>query len=322
MDSVIEHGDPMTTDLPPHLQVLIRTITLIYIWQSQIAFSRTDPKMEGLDCHVHIHPQGDELVFDGKRVILALEGAGLQRACLISQAYQTEANPACKNKPKPCPIDRGWVQKTNDWTVEQAALSPRLISFCSVDINATFASEEIQRCSLKGHRGLKLHTVANGIKLSDKKSWLKVQNLAHVAGSLNLPVLFHSSFQEKTEAVALLKMAEETPKTIFIFGHMLGKHFALLESSPLPNAYIETSVFPIYLEKQADNIVKAFRGFGIDRVLFGSDWPVFHPSEVLAFLRRYPFTDEELNKILVNNGEKLFPISSNLINTNVGGLKK
>jgi predicted TIM-barrel fold metal-dependent hydrolase len=75
----------------------------------------------------------------------------------------------------------------------------------------------------------------------------------------------------------------------------------------LPNAYIETSVQPIRGYKEGKEIVAALRTFGIDRVLLGSDWPVYHPAETLAYMKEMPFTEAELNQIIQGNGKRLFP---------------
>jgi uncharacterized protein len=269
--------------------------------------TRNKTVLAGLDCHIHIHPGGGEMKYDGRRVKTALMGAGLKRACLISQAYQTGSNPACNNNSKPCKIDKAWVQQRNDWTAEQAKISKNFIGICSVDVRSTFAVEEIKRCFSIGHRGLKLHTVSNGVKLTNKKTWATVKKLAKTAAKLNMPILFHAHFQEKAEAVELLKLFKSTPEATFIAGHMLGKNFELLADYPLKNTYVETSMFPAYLLKKKERVVEVFRKFGIDRVVVGSDWPMMHPSEIVAFLRLYPFTESELKKIVIENGLRLFP---------------
>ena len=44
-----------------------------------------------------------------------------------------------------------------------------------------------------------------------------------------------------------------------------------------------------------------WRKIGMERVLFGSDWPRLHPSEHRAWLDAFPLTAEERALILTGN---------------------
>ncbi len=44
----------------------------------------------------------------------------------------------------------------------------------------------------------------------------------------------------------------------------------------------------------------------MNRVILGSDWPLLHPSEHRAWLDEYPLTDQEREKLLRTNAERLF----------------
>ena len=85
---------------------------------------------------------------------------------------------------------------------------------------------------------------------------------------------------------------------------MLGRNYDLLEA--LPNVYVEISSSIIRLRKESQKVVSTLRGFGIDRVLFGSDWPVVQPSETLLLLGQYGFTSEEIQVIRAGNANRLF----------------
>jgi len=47
------------------------------------------------------------------------------------------------------------------------------------------------------------------------------------------------------------------------------------------------------------------RSVGIEKFIFGSDWPVIHPAETLKAFKMLPLTDNEKNAILFSNAEKL-----------------
>ena len=72
------------------------------------------------------------------------------------------------------------------------------------------------------------------------------------------------------------------------------------------NIYVETSSLIMWPLVVGEKIVNVWREFGTDRVLLGSDWPVFHPQGHIHLLENYPLSDDEREKIIKRNGRKLF----------------
>ena len=54
-----------------------------------------------------------------------------------------------------------------------------------------------------------------------------------------------------------------------------------------------------------EDAVAIFRRLGVDRVLFGSDWPWGHPLRDADRLRRLPLTAEEKRLILRDNARRV-----------------
>ena len=52
--------------------------------------------------------------------------------------------------------------------------------------------------------------------------------------------------------------------------------------------------------------MELIRGFGAERVLFGTDYPMWHPEEALGRFLSLPLDDAEREMILHLNAEKLF----------------
>ena len=46
--------------------------------------------------------------------------------------------------------------------------------------------------------------------------------------------------------------------------------------------------------------------YGADRVLFGTDYPMWDPSEELARFNAIPLTEEERERVLWKNADRLF----------------
>ena len=76
-------------------------------------------------------------------------------------------------------------------------------------------------------------------------------------------------------------------------------------------SYIDVSACLAYYADapmaQRELMVWRFRKWGIDHLLFGSDYFVFQgetPAQTLDILTQYPFTQEELDTILTNDGSQ------------------
>ncbi len=253
---------------------------------------------------MHVHPRG-EIPYDADRVLSALEGAGLQRACILSQGYQKPSD--CEDAG--CPSQREWTQSRNDWTLEQAKKSPNLIPICGIPINEPWGAEELERCAANGARGLKLHPASEGISLKTPAVFERLKGLARIAARFKLPILIHIQFRDE-EIEAFFRLTSDMPAATFIVAHQLGQNFKLLEKAP-PNVLVEISGLPLIplpqRRKAAPALVAMWRKIGIERVLLGSDWPLLHPSEHIAVLRTFPLSREEFEKIVTKNALRLLP---------------
>ena len=112
-----------------------------------------------------------------------------------------------------------------------------------------------------------------------------------------------------------LLLAARNPEARFILAHMGGPKFSemLLFASAKKfswyanNVWLELSVTAAQFADSPyeDELVFVCRSVGVDRVLFGSDYPVTTPAESLRAVRALGFTAEEERKILYENAMAL-----------------
>ena len=102
------------------------------------------------------------------------------------------------------------------------------------------------------------------------------------------------------------------PETIFVGAHMGGHTFWKDATKVLAGRYdnlyvdISSTFFGVTLEEAADMV----RAYGAERVLFGTDFPMWRPKvEVEKFLAM-PLTEEERRIIAWDNGAKLLHLDS------------
>ncbi len=268
--------------------------------------SAAEPSMAtmGTDCHMHVRPAADGAsTHDAEHVRAVLREAGLARACLLSSGFHLAKGCADFT----CTEQRAWTQAANDWTLQQAATDVSLLGFCGIPIGPAWASDEVDRCAASGARGLKLHVVSQKLHLTHPDVAKALQEIAARAAEHGLPILIHVG-QGAEEIGAFFRVAEAAPQTTFVAAHGLLSSIKLLPDAP-PNVHIEISGLTLAPKQAGEFFASAWRGFGISRILFGSDWPTMglHPRTHLEWLESYPLTADERDQILWKNAALMFP---------------
>ena len=167
--------------------------------------------------------------------------------------------------------------------------------------------EEVERMLAIGLKGVKMHPDFQKF-YADGESAQKMYR----ATQGKLPILFHAgdtrygySSPERIAAVA-----KRYPKQIVIAAHFGGytewdKVTDVYKG--LDNVYFDTSSSLTYISKEkAKGIIDAL---GAERFLFGTDYPMWDPTEELGMFLSLPLTDREKETILGKNAEDLLGIT-------------
>jgi uncharacterized protein len=143
-----------------------------------------------------------------------------------------------------------------------------------------------------------------------------VASVVRHAGELGMPVLFdaYSPF-DPAQPGKFIQLAMACPGSTLILAHAHGTHFPeLLVYETLAkypwwgrNVYIDISVAAAMFADGpfAEQFVWVLRKVGTDRVLFGSDFPLYSPAEALDAVRSLGFSDDEQARILHDNAAAL-----------------
>lgn len=102
-----------------------------------------------------------------------------------------------------------------------------------------------------------------------------------------------------------LPMAAQFKGAPVVLSHMGGTRITKEERAiamDLP-VYVDTSLSPLLI--QPDDFLRQLEGFGVERVLFGSDFPYALPEDMLAYLEALPLTPEERQAIYCDNAIRL-----------------
>jgi len=158
-----------------------------------------------------------------------------------------------------------------------------------------------------GLHGVKLHPDIQNFKLDDYRC-LKIYELCEQD---DMPMLIHTgdSRYDNSNPNRLYPIMR-IYSGLRIVGAHLGGYSVWEEASrklcELENIYVDcSSSFPFIKKEEAKEIILRY---GTDKVLFGTDYPMWSPKKELDTFFELGFSDEDNRKILSENAIKVFDI--------------
>ena len=195
------------------------------------------------------------------------------------------------------PVESGRFSRFSQMAMEICAEYPRAIRFFSVHPRNPHMEDLFTTYRLGGGKGVKFHPEFQGVgpdseeamRLFELCSEAKLPVVCHVGGVKQGAA--HSHPDRYRQAVARFR---ELP---FILCHVgLADRDATVElARKYDNVWLETSGQP------ASGIEQAARAIGPQRILFGSDWPLYHPAvPISCVLEAFP-KESDLEKVFRDN---------------------
>jgi hypothetical protein len=207
------------------------------------------------------------------------------------------------------------LRRRNAWTCEVARQHRQLGPYISLDPSMAEegALEELQTRLREGARGIKLHPANQRYFPADRRLWPVYEEAQRVG----LPIISHSGlhFDKRLPAYAspsaFREVLEQFPGLTLVLAH-LGQGFlddSFEMAGRYPGLYFDCSFVvegsadpPVISDEEA---VAIFRRLGVERVLFGSDWPWGHPLRDADRVRRLALTEDEKRLILRENARRV-----------------
>lgn len=206
--------------------------------------------------------------------------------------------------------------RSNDYILDALSKHPgRLIGFCAIQpCDGDKALEELQRCSKSGMRGVgELRPDVQGFDLCDE---MLMRSLVETLNSLGMTLSLHVSEpvghdypgKGSNTPGAVYRFIAAAGELRVILAH-LGGGLPFYELMPevreaLSNAWYDTAAVPFLYRS---DVYKAVSGIsGVERILFGSDWPLLSPKRVIDHIRESGLGKTEVDAVLGGNARKLF----------------
>ena len=199
------------------------------------------------------------------------------------------------------------VQAINDFISKEVKKYPdQLTGLGTLHPKMKDPEKEIDRIISLGLKGIKLHPDFQQFYVDAPEA---KRIYAYLQGKL--PVLFHAGDYRYSYSSPrrIAKVYDEFPKLKIIAAHFGGWsewRQAMEWIVPRKRIYVDTcSSMYSMSDIEAYKIIKMY---GADRVMFGTDYPMWTYDEDLAKIRRLPLSEEEKEKIFFKNAEKVFKI--------------
>lgn len=210
------------------------------------------------------------------------------------------------------------MDQHNTWGCEVGRQYAELLPFMNVDpllMDAITIRRQVREKTMLGARGVALVPSLHKFYGNDRRTW----PIYEIAQSLGLPILVQTGDAGPRPAGGrdhwgrpryFGEVAASFPKLTLILAHIgqgYESEIAVL-TRRYPNVYADTSMRLTHLGEPKNwtsaEAVTWLRLIGVDRLLFGSKWPLFDPRQEIATVRSLPLTPEEKRKILGENARR------------------
>lgn len=261
-----------------------------------------------IDCHCHIYP--DKIAERAVRGIGDFYDLEMRNGGTVSDMLKSEREAGVTH----CIVfsvatKTSQVQSINEFIADEVKKAGDMLTgLGTLHPDSTDIAGDIEHLLKLGLKGVKLHPDVQGFKIDDYRC-LKIYELCE---KKKLPVLLHTGdFRYDFSNPNRVKPILETYTELTVIGAHFGGWSVWDEAAKeLPgynNFYVDcsSSFYALSPEKSLELI----RLYGADRVLFGTDYPMWIPKDELRFFNSLGLTEKEKELILYRNAQKLFGLS-------------
>lgn len=197
------------------------------------------------------------------------------------------------------------VTKINDFIYSECEAHPEFYGIGTLHPYMDNIDEEIERIWNMGFRGVKFHPDYQKVDMDDPKFmelYKKIQD--------RFFVLMHGGDEHYTQSDAykMVRVLDKFPDL-----RMIAAHFGAYQNWDKAkevligrNVYMDTSSSLFALKP--DEAAEMIRNHGVEKMFFGTDFPMWDPREELRRFMELPLTDEERKLILRDNACKFLGI--------------
>lgn len=196
------------------------------------------------------------------------------------------------------------VESINNFIADSVKQYPdRLVGFGALHPDYEDIEGETDRIVSLGLKGIKLHPDFQKFLIDDEK----VFPIYEAAQKRRLPVLFHVGDirYEYSDPERLYKISRLFPELIIIGAHFAGWSQWDKAEKLFTDGRIYVDLSSSLYDMTPERAAELIHVFGADKVMFGTDYPMWTAKEELQRFAAIPLTDEERELILYKNAARL-----------------
>lgn len=254
--------------------------------------------MPVIDAHSHIYPakiasKASDAVGDFYHVEMAAPVASAE--ALLAAC---EGTPITHHLVHSVATTPGQVETINTFIADQCFMYPEFVGFATMHQDYVDMEGEIERAIELGLKGVKIHPDTQKVDMDDPR----LMRLYEIIEG-RLPIVIHTGDYryDYSHPRRLKKILRAFPKLVVDAAHFGGWSVFdyALEYLEDERCYVDTSSALEFLGPR--RTVELVRAYGVERVMFGSDFPMWSPATEYNMLAAMPFTPEEFEKITWKN---------------------
>ncbi len=258
-----------------------------------------------IDCHDH--------VYNKRLAARAVSGVGefynVQMSCsgVADELIEiSQRSPVKKFIINSVALTPKAVRKLNDFISELCREHEEFTGLGTLHPDMDNIGEEIDRIISLGLKGIKLHPDTQGFDADCENAFRIYERIEG-----KLPLLIHSGDYryDHSHPRRIANIIDSFPHLTVVAAHLGG--WSIFEQA-VPymkdrSCYMDiSSVMPFIPEEKVFELIKLY---GADRLMFGSDFPMWDPVSEYESFMKFELTDEEREKILWRNAAKVFDIT-------------
>lgn len=263
--------------------------------------------MKIFDFHTHIYPtkiSQKAVKSVGDFYKIEMDGDGTAES-LLAQGSEYDMAGYLVNS---VAVDGDHVEVINNYIASECDKHSEFYGFGTMHASYANKIDELERMVGMGLRGVKIHPDTQMYNLDDRR----MDEVYDYLSQKGLPILIHTGDYRYTYShpSRLAKVLDKFPKLVVIAAHFGGwsMHDLALEYLRDKNCFVDTSS-----SFTTTGLVRAkelIRIYGAERVLFGTDFPMWSLKDEVENLEKMKLTDDEYELIFYKNAFRILGINA------------
>ena len=212
----------------------------------------------------------------------------------------------------------GRLERSNSWVCSLTRENPNLVPFINLDpvMDERAMTAEIQdKFNNQGAKGIKLHPSIQCLFPNDRRLWPVYQT----AQQLGLPIVCHSGTGDTSIQYAepnnFIEVLDSFPGLTLVMAHLGIGFFDEVISLARTYPNLQFDCCAIISSTEAERglsdaeLTALIKEIGVERVMFGSDFPWYDPAIAIERLLRLDFSEPERRLLLGENALRIYKLT-------------